>query len=153
MGERWGRGCYHRGGGKLWGEMQRGREFNSSWSWNFQKGGDTQRDFEKTGSGTFRKIPDQSETSKSPDKLCFLVFSKTTWLYRPSHVSSEVWTFTYALVPVRRNLGVTLLSWTHSTTMVKISQIILRHTLIWKIHGLVFTTRFEDVFLCTCRHT
>ncbi len=43
--------------------------------------------------------------------------------------------------------GAVLLSSIHCATMTKISQKILRHTLIWKIHGLVFTTRVEDEFL------
>jgi hypothetical protein len=48
--------------------------------------------------------------------------------------------------------GAVLLSSIHCTTMTKISQKILLHALIWKIHGLVFSTRVEDEFLgsCTC---
>jgi hypothetical protein len=46
-----------------------------------------------------------------------------------------------------------LLSSMHCETMAKISQKILRHTLIWKIHGLVFTTRLEHEFLCSCTCT
>ncbi len=49
--------------------------------------------------------------------------------------------------------GAVLLSSMHCATMVKIFQKILRHTLIWKIHRLVFTTRVEDEFLCSCTCT
>ncbi len=43
-----------------------------------------------------------------------------------------------------------LLSSMHCATMPKISQKIFCRTLIWKMHGLVFTTRVEPVFLCSC---
>jgi hypothetical protein len=46
-----------------------------------------------------------------------------------------------------------LLSSMHCTTMPKSSQKILRRALIWKMNGLVFTARVEDVFLCSCRCT
>jgi hypothetical protein len=49
--------------------------------------------------------------------------------------------------------GVVLLSSIDCVTMTKISQKILRHTLVWKIHGLVFTTRVEDELRCRCRCT
>ncbi len=48
---------------------------------------------------------------------------------------------------------VVLLSSMHCATMPKISQKILCRTLIWKMYGLVFTTRVLTVFLWSYRHT
>jgi hypothetical protein len=72
-------------------------------------------------------------------------------LLRCAHTLTCIFNFTYPLTVPCQRCG--LLSSMHCATMAKISQKILRHALISKIHGLVFTTRVEDEFLCSCTCT
>ncbi len=75
-----------------------------------------------------------SMTTKSPT-LNISVFVPSVWDFeKPGETRSPC-------------VFVALLRCAHTLTC------IIHHALIWKIHGLVFTTRVEDEFLCRCTYT